>query len=45
MGFAREVANRVAVMDQGNLIEIGTPDAVFGNPSHKRTQEFLSKVL
>lgn len=45
MGFAREVANRVAVMDQGNLIEIGTPDMVFGNPSHQRTQEFLSKVL
>jgi polar amino acid transport system ATP-binding protein len=45
MGFAREVAHRVAVMDQGHLIEIGEPAQVFGSPREQRTREFLSKVL
>lgn len=45
MGFAREVAHRVAVMDEGNLIEVGTPDQVFGDPTSERTRTFLSKVL
>ncbi len=45
MGFAREVAHRVAVMDAGNLIEIGEPAQVFGNPASERTRTFLSKVL
>lgn len=45
MGFAREVANRVLLMDDGVIIEQGTPDEVFSHPKHPRTQEFLSKVL
>lgn len=45
MGFAREVANRVLFMDDGRVIEEGTPDEIFSNPKNKRTQEFLSKVL
>ncbi len=45
MGFAREVANRVLFMDDGKIIEQGTPEQIFVNPQNKRTQEFLSKVL
>ncbi len=45
MGFAREVANRVIFMDEGVVVEQGTPDEIFGNPKNKRTQDFLSKVL
>lgn len=45
MGFAREVADRVVVLDQGELIEQGTPHQVFTQPSHPRTRAFLSRVL
>ena len=45
MGFAREVANRVLFMDEGIIMEEGTPDTIFTNPTNKRTQDFLSKVL
>ena len=45
MGFAREVADRVLFMDEGYIIEEGTPDEVFGNPQHARTKDFLNKVL
>ena len=45
MGFAREVGNRVLFMDEGKLLEEGTPEAVFGSPKHPRLQDFLSKVL
>ena len=45
MGFAREVADRVIFMDGGYIVEMGTPEQVFGNPQHKRTQDFLNKVL
>ena len=45
MGFAREVASRVLFMDEGYVMEEGTPAEVFDNPQNKRTQEFLSKVL
>lgn len=45
MGFAREVADRVLFMDQGNITEEGTPQELFGNPKNARTKEFLSKVL
>ena len=45
MGFAREVADRVVVMDGGSIIEEGTPDDVFTNPSNDRTREFLQRVL
>ena len=45
MGFAREVASRVLFMDQGVIMEQGTPEELFGNPQNDRTKEFLSKVL
>ena len=45
MGFAREVGNRILFMDQGKILEQGSPEAVFGNPQHPRLQDFLSKVL
>ena len=45
MGFAREVANRVLFMADGNILEEGTPEEVFGNPRHPRTRDFLNKVL
>ncbi len=45
MGFAREVADRVLFMDDGVIVEEGTPAEVFGAPKEKRTQEFLNKVL
>ena len=45
MGFAREVADRVLFMDDGNILEEGTPEQVFGNPRHPRTRDFLNKVL
>ncbi|WP_295461383.1 amino acid ABC transporter ATP-binding protein [uncultured Pseudomonas sp.] len=45
MGFAREMADRVVVLHQGELIEEGPPAQVFGNPTHPRTREFLSRVL
>jgi polar amino acid transport system ATP-binding protein len=45
MGFTREVADRVVVMDAGSIIEQGAPDVVFTNPVNERTRQFLSKVL
>ena len=45
MGFAREVGNRVLFMDEGRIVEQGTPEEVFGNPKHPRLRDFLSKVL
>lgn len=45
MGFAREVASRVLFIDQGIVMESGTPEEVFGNPQNERTRNFLSKVL
>ncbi len=45
MGFAREVADRVAFMDAGCILEQGTPGELFGNPKEPRMAEFLSKVL
>ena len=45
MGFAREVASRVLFVDQGVIMESGTPEEVFGNPKNERTKLFLSKVL
>ncbi|GAA0137212.1 amino acid ABC transporter ATP-binding protein [Paenibacillus sp. YSY-4.3] len=45
MGFAREVGDRILFMDQGVIIEQGTPQQVFGSPRNQRTQDFLSKVL
>ncbi len=45
MGFARAAADRVVFMDNGEVVEVGTPDHIFSHPSHKRTQLFLSKIL
>ena len=45
MGFAREVSNRVMFMDEGVIMEEGTPEEVFGNPQCERLKTFLSKVL
>lgn len=45
MGFAREVASRVLFIDQGIVMESGTPEEVFNNPQNERTKLFLSKVL
>jgi len=45
MGFAREVADRVVFMDEGVVVEEGSPEQVFGNPQQARTQDFLKKVL
>lgn len=45
MGFAREVADRVLFIDQGIIMEQGTPEEIFENPQNERTQSFLSKVL
>lgn len=45
MGFAREVASRVLFVDQGVIMESGTPEEVFSNPKNERTKLFLSKVL
>ena len=45
MGFAREVGSRILFMDEGRIVEQGTPSEVFDHPQHPRLQEFLSKVL
>lgn len=45
MGFAKNVADRVLFMDRGNILEDTTPEELFNNPKHERTQEFLNKVL
>lgn len=45
MGFAREVGTRVLFMDEGVILEEGTPEQIFGDPHNDRTKEFLSKVL
>jgi polar amino acid transport system ATP-binding protein len=45
MGFTREVADRVVFMDGGAIVEIGTPEHFFTNPTHDRTKLFLSQIL
>ena len=45
MGFAREVGDRVIFMDDGQILEEGTPDQIFNHPQNPRTQEFLAKIL
>jgi len=45
MGFAREVGDRILFMDEGIIMEEGTPEELFGNPKKERTRAFLSKVL
>ncbi len=45
MGFAKEVASRVIFMDEGKILEEGSPEKIFSNPQNPRTQDFLSKVI
>lgn len=45
MGFAKEVADRVIFMDSGKVVETGTPEHFFKNPTHERTKLFLSQIL
>lgn len=45
MGFAKEVADRVLFIEQGSIVEEGTPNELFDHPKHARTQLFLSKIL
>ncbi|MDX1417162.1 MAG: amino acid ABC transporter ATP-binding protein [Candidatus Promineifilaceae bacterium] len=45
MGFGRAAANRVVFMDEGQVVEIDTPDVIFSKPQHDRTKLFLSKIL
>ena len=44
MAFAREAANRVIFMDEGEILEQGPPERLFGSPDHRRTQEFLRRI-
>jgi ABC-type polar amino acid transport system ATPase subunit len=45
MGFARAAADEVVFMDQGQIVEHGTPSQLFDHPVHPRTQLFLSQIL
>jgi len=45
MGFAREVADRVIFMDEGKIVEVGSPEHFFRDPTHDRTKLFLSQIL
>jgi len=45
MGFAREVGDRIIMMDEGRVIEMGTPDQIFTSPKHDRTKAFLRRLL
>ena len=45
MGFAREAADRVVFMDEGRVVESGTPEELFDTPGEERTKRFLSKIL
>ena len=45
IGFAREVANHVVFMDEGQIIEQGKPEAIFERAQNERTKDFLAKVL
>lgn len=45
MGFARRVADRVVFMDEGKIVETGTPEHFFENPENERTKRFLGQIL
>ncbi|MEX1018206.1 MAG: amino acid ABC transporter ATP-binding protein [Litorilinea sp.] len=45
MGFAREVADRIVFMDDGEIVEVNRPDKFFADPEHKRTRAFLERIL
>lgn len=44
MGFARDIADRIVFMDDGRIIEEGTPESLFSNPQHERTKKFLERM-
>lgn len=45
MGFAKDVADKVVFMDEGIILEEGTPDKIFNNPENERTKQFLARIL
>ena len=45
MGFARDIADRVCFLDAGQILEIGTPEQIFGDPQQARTRQFLDRVI
>jgi len=45
MGFARQVADRVIFMDDGQIVEVNEPKSFFGRPQHERTRLFLQQIL
>jgi polar amino acid transport system ATP-binding protein len=45
MSFARDVANRVCFLDDGRILEEGSPDRMFSNPSNERTKRFLDRII
>jgi len=45
MGFAKEVADRMMMFDEGNIVEEGTPEEIFNDPQQERTKQFLSQIL
>jgi general L-amino acid transport system ATP-binding protein len=45
MGFARQVANRMVLLDDGQIVEVNAPEAFFSHPQHERTKLFLSQIL
>jgi general L-amino acid transport system ATP-binding protein len=45
MAFARQVANRMILMDAGQIVEMSEPEAFFSRPQHERTKLFLSQIL
>lgn len=45
VGFAREVANRIVLMDQGEIVEVAAPNTFFQNPQAERSQQFLAQIL
>jgi polar amino acid transport system ATP-binding protein len=45
MGFAREVSDSIIFMDEGAIVEVGTPEQFFSNPTHERTKLFMSQIL
>jgi polar amino acid transport system ATP-binding protein len=45
MGFARDIADRVCFLDAGQILEVGPPAEIFGNPQEPRTRQFLDRVI
>ncbi len=45
MGFARDIANRIGFLDEGVILEEGTPEEIFSSPREERTQRFLQSII